>query len=821
MTVSDIRFGLRALARSPLLTAIAVLSLAIGIGANTAIFSVTQALLLRPLPYADADRLAILWNRSPGLNIDEDWFSTAQYFDIRAGQQSFEDVAIALGANMNLTGAGGEPERVGVIRVSSNLLPMLGARAPRGRLFLPEDDVAGRAGTAVLSDAFWARRFGRDPGVVGTTLQLNGQAQEVVGVLPPGFALPREVLPTLGVIERGDVFLPLPMPAGAATIRTREDYNVLAKLKPGATVAQAQAEMDALTARLRRDHPDVYPPTGGLTFSVVPLQDEVVGDVRRPLQVLTAAVAFVLLIACANAANLLLSRALVRRREMAVRAALGASRWRLIRQLLTESILLSLGGGVIGVTMASAGVRWIQTLQPADVPRVDHIAIDTGVLLFTLAVSVAAGVLFGLAPALGTLRRDIGTALQDATRGSSGAGAFWGRGNGVRRVLAGGEMALSVVLLIGAGLLIRSFAHLQDVSPGFESSRVLTVEIATTGAKYPNAQSVIQTYTTLYERLRALPGVTHAGAVNTLPLADFFAWGPVTVDGRIPPPGEQFVNADQRVASPGYFETMRIPLVRGRFFNVDDHAKNPRVVIIDARMADELWPGADPIGRRLKFGDAESSSPWETVVGVVGRVKQYGLDSDARIALYRPQTQSAARSMYVVLRTEGDPNALGPAIRNVIRGVDSDVPIAQMQTMDARVDRSLARRRFSMTLLTLFAASAVALAVIGIYGVMAFLVSQGTRELGIRIALGATPAGILTLVLLQGVVVAAAGVAAGLAGAFALTRLMAGLLFGVEPHDPATFVAIAIGLMGVALLACAVPARRAARTNAITALRAE
>jgi predicted permease len=818
--MSDLRFALRSLVRSPALTATALLSLAIGIGANTAIFSVTQALLLRPLPYADADRLAILWNRSPGLNIEEDWFSTAQYFDIRNGQQSFADVAVALGANFNLIGEGGEPERVGVIRVSSNLLPMLGAKPEHGRLFLPEDDVAGRAGTAVLSDGLWARRFGRDPAIVGRTLTLNGQPFEVVGILPRGFDIPREVLPTLGVIERGDVFLPLPMPAGAATIRTREDYNVLAKLKPEATIQQAQAEMDALTARLRRDHPDVYPPNGGLTFSVVPLQDEVVGDVRRPLVILTAAVGFVLLIACANAANLLLSRAAGRRREIAIRTALGARRGQIIRLLLSESLLLAIGGGVLGTALAAAGIRWIQTLQPADVPRVDHISVDFGVLLFTVVLSVGTGILFGLVPAIDAAGTDVRERLQNASRGASG-GAIWGRGNHLRRLLAAGELALSVVLLIGAGLLIRSFAHLQNVAPGFEPSGVLTVEIAATGPKYPDGQRVIAAYSTLYDRLRAVPGVTGAGGVNTLPLADFFAWGPITVEGRVPPPGEKFVNADQRVASIGYFETMQVPLVRGRFFQADDHAKNPRVVIIDSRMAEELWPGADPVGKRLKFGDAESTSPWETVVGVVGRVKQYGLDSDARMALYRPHTQSAARAIYLVVRTDRDPLAIAGSVRETIRSIDPDLPIAQMQTMDARVDRSLARRRFSMTLLTLFAGAALALAAIGIYGVMAFLVSQGTREMGIRMALGATPRGILSLVLGHGLLVIAVGVAAGLAGAFALTRLMSSLLFGVQPRDPVTFLIIALGLAAVALLACYIPARRAARINAITALRAE
>jgi predicted permease len=553
---------------------------------------------------------------------------------------------------------------------------------------------------------------------------------------------------------------------------------------------------------------------------VVPLQDEVVGGVRRPLVILTAAVGFVLLIACANAANLLLSRAVGRRREIAIRTALGARRGQIIRLLLTESVLLALGGGLLGMALASAGIRWIQTLQPADVPRLEHIAIGGGVQTFTVLLSLGTAMLFGLAPALDAAATDVRARLQNESRGASGA-AIWSRGNHLRRLLAAGELALSVVLLIGAGLLIRSFAHLQSVPPGFEPSGVLTVEVATTGPKYPDAQRVIAAYTTLYDRLRALPGVTGAGGVNTLPLAEFFAWGPITVEGRVPPPGEKFVNADQRVASAGYFETMQIPLLRGRLFQADDHAKNPRVVIVDARMADELWPGVDPVGKRLKFGDAESASPWETVVGVVGRVKQYGLDSDARMALYRPHTQSAARAIYLVVRTTTDPIGIAAAVRETIRSFDPDLPIAQLQAMDDRVDRSLARRRFSTTLLTLFAGAALALAAIGIYGVMAFLVSQGTREMGIRIALGATPRGILSLVLSHGLMVTSVGVAAGLVGAWALTRLMSSLLFGIQPRDPATFVVTGLGLAAVALLACYVPARRAARIDAIAALRAE
>jgi predicted permease len=492
-----------------------------------------------------------------------------------------------------------------------------------------------------------------------------------------------------------------------------------------------------------------------------------------------------------------------------------------VRQLLTESLLLSLGGGVLGALLAVSAVRWMHVVQPANVPRLGAIGVDWPVLLFTLTIAVGAGVLFGLAPAFAAARHDLQAQLKDAARGSAGAGALWGRGNGLRRLLVAGELALSVVLLIGAGLLIRSFTHVQHVAPGFAADRVLTVEIATTGPSYPNAASVIGTYTRLYDRLWALPGVTAAGAVNVLPLSNFFAWGPITVEGRVPPPGEKFVNADQRVASADYFRTMQIPIVRGRAFGAADDQQHPRVVIVDTLMAEELWPGADPIGQRLKFGDAASTSQWETVIGVAGRVKQYGLDADARMALYRPQTQSPARAMYVVVRTEGDADALAAPVRAAIREIDPNLPIAVMQPMRARVDQSLARRRFSTTLLGAFAGIALVLAAIGIYGVMAYLVSQGTREMGIRIALGATPAGILGLVLTQGAVVAAAGVGAGVVGALVLTRLMSSLLFGIEPRDPMTFTVIALGLGAVSMLATYLPARRAARTNPLTALRAE
>ena len=816
----DVAYAVRMLAKSPGFSLAAILSLAIGIGANTSIFSILDALLLRPLPYKDAGRLVILWNRSPGLNITEDWFSTAQYFDIKTGHHGFEQVAIAIGGNDNLT-SHGEPERVGTIRISSNLLPMLGQSAALGRTFSADEDSPGRPATALLSHGMWERHYGADPRILGQSVTLNGLPYEVVGIMPPSFSLPREVLPTLGGAEQADILLPLPLPADAAQNRDHEDYNIMGKLKPGVSAAQAQAEMDTITARLRHDHPQTYPPNGGLTFGIVPLLEQVVGDARPALFVLLGAVGFVLVIACANVANLLLARAVARQKEIAIRTALGASRWRIVQQLLTESVLLSLCGGALGVLLAFWSLYWIQILGPKSVPRIHDIGIDSAALLFTFLLSLGSGTLFGLAPALRISRLNVSATLQEASRGSAGTSAVWGRGNSLRRLLVVAELALCVMVLIGAGLLIRSFGRLQHVSPGFNARNVLTLELTLNGPKYKDPQAVLATYRDLWKRVEALPGVTASGGVTALPMSQMFEWGPITVEGRVLPPGENFINADQHMVSGHYFSAMEIPLRSGRFFNQQDNTTSPKVVIVDEYMARQLWPDQNPIGQRIHYGGLSDNEPWETVVGVVGRVKQYTLDTDSRIALYRPQTQYPTGTMNVVLRTGTDPAALTSAVKQQIRALDSDLPLYNVRTMEQRMEESLARRRFSMLLLALFACVALALATIGTYGVMAYLVNQGTREIGIRIALGATQMGIVRLVVWKGMALALSGVAVGLAGALALSRLMRSLLFGVSPADPLTFVAISLLLAFVTLLASYIQAHRAAHIDPIVSLRYE
>jgi predicted permease len=818
MLSMDLRDALRGVARHPWFAVTAILSLALGVGANTAIFSVASALLLRPLPYPSPDQLVLLWSRSPGLGIAQDWFSTAQYFDIKNAAPSFEQVAIAYGANDAISGDG-EPERVSTIRGSSNLLPMFGATPYLGRLFTPEEDTQTPAATAILGYGIWKRRYGGDPGVIGRRLDLNGRAYQIVGVLPESFSLPHDVLPTLGNATDADIVLPLPLAPAAAQARNREDYNVVGRLRPGRTVEDLQREMDALTARLRRDYPDFYPANGGLTFAAVPVHEQVVGGARHAVWLLTAAVGFVLLIACANVANLLLSRGVARQREIAVRAALGADRRRIVRQLLTESVLLALAGGLVGVALAYGAVEWMHRLGSGSVPRLHEIRIDGLVLVYSLAVSLASAVIFGLAPALRAARVDLQTSLKDGHGAAAGL-APWGRRQRARQLLVVAELTLSVMLLVGAGLLIRSFTKLLHVAPGFNPEGVLTLEVTLMPPAYPDIEHVLAGYQEMWQRLARVPGALAVGAVTSVPMSSMMAWGPIVVEGRVAPANERFVNVDQRAVAGDYFRVMEIPLRGGRAFTDADTRASQRVAIVDERAAQALWPGVDPVGRRFRTGgiDANPNAPWITVVGVVGSVRD-SLDAEPRMAVYFPQTQLTPRGIAVMIRAAGDPAGLAGAVRREIHDLNPNIPIQHMKTMTARIDESLATRRFSMTLLAIFAGLAAGLAAIGIYGVIAFLVEQGAREVGIRMALGATPAGIAALVLRHGLAMAVAGIVAGLVGALALSRVMRSLLFGIAETDAATYVAVVAVVLATALFACFVPAWRAARLDPIQTLK--
>jgi len=815
----DLRDAVRGFARHPAFAAAAVVSLAIGIGANTAIFSVANALLLHPLPYPDPARLVIFWNRSPGLGIREDWFSTAQYLDIKNGAPSLEETGLVYGANETITG-NGEAERISTIRVSANVLPMLGVKPLLGRLFAPEEDTRVPSTTAILGYGTWMRRFGGDPAVVGRRLDMNGRPYQIIGVLPPSFTLPHEVVPTVGNSGDADLMLPLPLAPAAAQARNREDYNVIGRLKPGRTAADLQGEMDALTARLRGAFPDFYPPNGGLTFGVVPLHEQVVGGARGSVALLTAAVVCVLLIACGNVANLLLSRGVSRQREIAVRSALGADRRRIVRQLLTESVLLALAGGVLGLALAYGGLTWMHLLGTQSVPRLRDIRIDAVVLFYTAAVSLVSALVFGLAPALEAARIDLQTNLKEGHGASAGL-APWGRRQLTRKMLVIGELTLSVMLLIGAGLLVRSFAKLQQVEPGFNADGVLTLEVTLIPPKYSDTDKVVEGYRELWARLANAPGVAAVGGVSSVPMSNMMAWGPITIEGRVTAPDERFTNVDQRVIAGDYFRVMQIPLVAGRIFTPDDTRKAPRVAIIDQRMAQALWPAGDALGKRFRTAgiDASASAQWITIVGIVGNIKQDALDADSRIAVYHPQAQFTPRNIAVMVRAIGDPASLAPTVRREIRAIGDDIPIYNVKTMTQRVDESLARRRFSTALLALFAVLAAGLAAVGIYGVIAFLVEQGTKEVGIRMALGASPRSIGLLVLRHGLELAVPGVVLGLIGAFALTRLLRSLLFGVGAVDAFTYGAVVTLVLVTALTASYLPARRASRLDPVQTLR--
>jgi predicted permease len=820
--LQDLRYALRTFKRSAGLTFVIVASLAIGIGANTAVFSVVNALLLEPLPYPEPDRLTVLWLRSPGINIPQDWPSPGQYIDVKNENRSFSELSISQGRAGTLMGRAGEapfaePQRVEALLTSSSLFRLLGAKALYGRLLLPDEDVPGKAPVVVLSNAFWKRAFNADPNIVGKRIVLNGFSNqrdstpqfEVVGVLGPDFLLNAEVMPTVASTQQMDAFLPLPLAADAVNRRADENFNIMARLKPGVTIEQADADVAGIAARIReKDKRDRT-----FTIDVVPLVESVVGNVRRAVLVVMGSVTLVLLIACANVANLLLTRATARQKEVAVRVALGAGWQRLVRQLLTETALLGLMGGVAGLLVAGLALGAIRTINPGNIPRLEAIGLDGRVLAFTFAVSILTGILFGLAPALRAARVDLNSTLKSGGRNTQGDGGFGSRRR-LRSLLVVGEVAISMVLLVGAGLLIRSFVQLQSVSPGFDPEGVVSMRLGVSARQFPNRDAAVAYFATFGDQLASVPGVQERGAVSTLPFTSSVGWGNINVEGWIPEPGQE-LQVDQRNATPKYFSTMKIPLIAGRFFNDADLPQNAEpVVVIDNKFAQRFWPQGNAIGKHVWNDPARKLR----IVGVVGAVKQYGLDVDGRIVVYRP---SPSGGSYQVARTSGDPATVARAMVKKMHELDPSLTVFDVRTMSDRMSGSMARQRFAMTMLGMFAAFAVVLAVVGIYGVMSHLVAQGSHDIGVRMALGAERRGILLMVLRQGAELTGVGVVAGLLGAVALTRVMASLLFGISTTDVITFSIVPLILIATALLATYIPALRATRVDPTVALREE
>jgi len=814
---NDLRHGVRMLGKSPAFAVVAILSLAIGIGANSAIFSVANTLILRPLPYRNADRIAIVWQRSPGLNVPRDWLSIGQYVDIKTGSTAFEQVAAAIGASFNVTGDG-KPERVDGMRVSSSFFSLFGARPAMGRVFSAEDDVPGKAPSVILTHGYWQRRFGGDRGVVGKTLLLNGTSVTIAGVMGREFSFDKEVMPAVNGIQRVDLLLPLPLPPSAQGVRDREDYNVFAKLRPGAGLGRAQTELDALAQRMKQQFPANYPANGGLTLSAVPLIDQVVGDVRLALYVLLGAVAMLLLIACGNVGGLLLSRATARERELAIRAAIGAERARLLRQLLTEQLVLAVAGGVAGLAVAFVAVRALRSFG-TNIPRAADLGVDGRVLAFTCAISVAATILFGLFPAWRGSDADPQHVLNESARTFSGASR---RHAELRRYVIAAQLALSLVLVIGATLLARSYARITGANPGFDPRHVLSFRLSLPGSRYNKPELVAGFFDQLNRRLSALPGVEHVGANYQLPLSSVaLAWEPISVDGYVPKaPGGDLIISSSAYVSADYFRAMGIPLITGRFFVSTDNKSAPEVVIVDDKLAARFWPHESAIGKRIRQGN---DGPWRTVVGVVADTREYEVDAEPPITAFFPVEQFTIGSRFVVVRTASsvDAASLMSAVSRELRAIDPDLPAYDVATMEQRLHDSLARRRLAMSLLVTFATCAFALAIVGVYGLLAYWVGQRTRDIGIRIALGAGAPRIVTMIAREFAGVVAAGLVAGAVAAILLTSVMSSMLFGVSATDPATFIAVPAVLAVVTMLATYMPIRRATRVDPLAAIRTE
>jgi len=799
--LKDLRYGLRSLLKQPAFTLVAVGTLALAIGGNSAMFTVVNAVLLRPLPYPEPDRIVTLEGINPTRGITQSNVSVPDFADWQSQNQVFEQMAGFVTGGLVLNN-GDETERVRGAWVTGDFFPLLRSKPLRGRTLQAEDAQPGKEPVTVIGYGLWQRRFGGNPAVIGSQAMISGKSITVVGVMPPEFDYP----------SQAEAWVPFPLEPSKEE-RFNRFLNAIGRLKPGASVAQAQVQLDTINQRLAQSYNES---NYGWTVKVATLHENLVGEVRPSLLVLLYAVAFVLLIACANIANLLLARATSRQKEIAVRAALGASRLRIIRQLLTESLLVSFIGATLGLVLSLWLTRLLIAISPANTPRLDQIRPDARLIVFAILLAVVTGLIFGLVPALQASRVDQAEGLKIGSRGNAGGG----RSDRLRGLLMAGEIAMSFVLLVGAGLLIRSFIHLRDVKPGINADHVLTVRVAAPPGKFRENEPRSQFFQQVIARLQTVPGVQSAGMILSLPLSgDTFNVGRGYIPEGRPATTEEEGDAAYLAVSPGYFQTLQIPLIAGRAFTDQDTDKAPKVLIINEPMARKLWPGQNPIGKSLAIWHDEKFS--REIVGVVGETKG-SLENKPAEQMYVPYAQDATwGSMSIVLRTSSEPTSVISAVRNEIRGVDKGAPIYNVRTMDDVLANSVAPRRAPMLLLSAFAAVALLLAMIGIYGVTAYYVTQRTQEIGIRMALGAQMSDVLKLVLKGGMVLATAGVVTGLIGAYALTRWMTSLLFGVSPTDWLTLAAVAVGVLITALLACYLPARRATKVDPLVALRYE
>jgi len=797
----DLRYGARMLLKNPGFTSIAMITLALGIGANASIFSVVNTVLLRPLPFKEPERL-IMIRETKLPQFPEFSVSPGNFLDWKKRNTVFERLVAINTPSFNLIGTG-DPEQISGMRVTEGFFAMLGAKPELGRDFLPEEDQPGRNNVVILSHGFWQRRFGGDPKIIDQTITLSGRIYTVIGVMPATFSF--------GGSETV-LWTPMGFTSDDAQNHGGHFLSAIGQLKPGATLEQARSELSAIAGQLAQEYPDA---NTGWNVKLMPLHEFIVRSVETALLVLLGAVAFVLLIACANVANLLLARAAGREKEIAIRTALGAGRARIVRQLLTESALLALAGGVAGLLLAKWGTDLLLKLAPQNLPRMSDVSLDGRALAFTAAVTLLTGLFFGLVPALQASKPNLTETIKDAGGRGSTEG---GRRQFIRGSLVVLEMASALLLLVGAGLLIKSFWRLQRIDPGFNQNNALTASVSLPSRKYPEENQRSAFFQQLLEKVRALPGVQAAGASNVVPLGGDYVLGFV-IEGRPPLAPGAGQSTNYYAVSADYFKAMGIPLLRGRVFTEQDTRNSMRVAVISESMAKRVFPNEDPIGKRIHV--TNGPTVFREIVGIVGDVKHYGLDQDTTLQTYEPYTQQPFSFMTLVVRTAGDPTNLTSAIRNQVLSIDKEQPVSQVRTLEQRVSTSIAQQRFSMLLLGVFAAVAMVLAAVGIYGVLSYAAAQRTHEIGVRMALGARAGDVLKMVIGQGMKLALAGVALGSGAALALTQLMKRLLFGVTAADPMTYVVIALSLTLVALFACWIPARRAAKVDPMVALRVE